>query len=430
MPGFFDLLVVDEASQCDIASALPLLFRVKRVVVIGDPMQLPHISTLSTAQDQQLRDQHLTGEDRIRWSYPAVSLFHLAQGLASAEDMVVLKDHHRSHLDIIQFSNEHFYDGDLRVVTRYQRLRRPAPAETAVRWVDVPGKARRPPDGGAVNEVEAQAVVDRVRHLLLDQAYRGTIGVVTPFRAQANLIRRLLHEKADLVPLLEPAELLVDTAHAFQGDERDVVFFSPVVAPGIASGALWFLNSSGNLFNVGITRARSALVAVGDLRAALGSEVGYLAAFAQYCQRLAAEEGRELDLHADLGPAYPPVARPDDVSDWERYMYQVLYGRGFRPVPQYPVDQYRLDFALFAGERRLDLEIDGEHHRDWDGELCRRDQIRNQRLIELGWDVMRFWVCEVRDDLERCLDRVERWSHGQTLQTAADHDGVRRPSAV
>lgn len=347
-------------------------------------MQLPHISTLTTAQDQQLRDKHLTGEDSVRWSYPAVSLFHLAEGLASAGDMVVLKDHHRSHLDIIEFSNQHFYDGDLRVVTRYERLRRPAPAETAVRWVDVAGRVRRPRDGGAVNEVEARAVVEQVRHLLLDQAYRGTIGVVTPFRAQANLSRRLLHEDTALVPLLEAAELLVDTAHAFQGDERDVVFFSPVVAAGMPSGGLWFLNSTGNLFNVGITRARSALIAVGDLRAALASEVGYLAAFAQHCQRPAAEEGRELDLQADLGPGYPPVARPDEVSDWERYTYEVLYARGFQPVPQYPVDQYRLDFALFAGEGRLDLEIDGEHHRDWDGELCRRDQIRNEGLIELG----------------------------------------------
>src|SRR5690606_3828959 len=43
--SFFDILVVDEASQCDIASALPLLFRARRVVVIGDPMQLRHIST-------------------------------------------------------------------------------------------------------------------------------------------------------------------------------------------------------------------------------------------------------------------------------------------------------------------------------------------------------------------------------------------------
>jgi very-short-patch-repair endonuclease len=60
--------------------------------------------------------------------------------------------------------------------------------------------------------------------------------------------------------------------------------------------------------------------------------------------------------------------------------------------------------------RRLAIEVDGErYHRNWTGELCRRDQIRNQRLLELGYDVRRFWVYEIRDDLERCVRVVEEW---------------------
>ena len=92
--------------------------------------------------------------------------------------------------------------------------------------------------------------------------------------------------------------------------------------------------------------------------------------------------------------------------------YRALYREGIRALPQYPVEKYVLDFALVDGERRLDIEIDGErYHRNWDGELCRRDQIRNQRLFELGWDVMRFWVYQVRDDLDRCVHRVREWAH-------------------
>ena len=72
--------------------------------------------------------------------------------------------------------------------------------------------------------------------------------------------------------------------------------------------------------------------------------------------------------------------------------------------------QYSLDLALFCGDRTLDIEVDGEHyHRDWDGELCRRDQLRNRRLIEMGWDVMRFWVYEIRDNMPGCLARVREW---------------------
>ena len=48
-----------------------------------------------------------------------------------------------------------------------------------------------------------------------------------------------------------------------------------------------------------------------------------------------------------------------------------------------------------------------KHHRAWDGELWRRDQLRNMRLIELGWEVMRFWVYEVRDNLPEVVNKSE-----------------------
>ena len=66
-PGFFDLLVIDEASQCDIASVIPLLYRAKRVVVIGDPNQLSHISSLSVNQDTQLLTKHGLIDSYATW---------------------------------------------------------------------------------------------------------------------------------------------------------------------------------------------------------------------------------------------------------------------------------------------------------------------------------------------------------------------------
>ncbi len=66
--------------------------------------------------------------------------------------------------------------------------------------------------------------------------------------------------------------------------------------------------------------------------------------------------------------------------------------------------------AIIGQKRKLDIEVDGEHyHRHWDGELCMRDQIRSRRLNDLGWDVMRFWVYELRDDLAGSVERVRSW---------------------
>ena len=148
---------------------------------------------------------------------------------------------------------------------------------------------------------------------------------------------------------------------------------------------------------------------VGDRQAALDSGVSYLAGFAEYARDLTQQQSRIAAIR-QAGPEYPVVAHPELVSDWERMFYKAMYRAGLRPVPQYEEAPYTLDFALFDGERKLDIEVDGEnYHRNWDGELCRRDQIRSRRLSDLGWDIMRFWVYEVRDDLEGSVARVKSW---------------------
>lgn len=350
--------------------------------------------------------------DYPHWAYSYNSLFDLASSCASSEDIVTLRDHHRSHADIIEFSNEFFYEGRLRVATRYNHLRRPATESSGVRWINVSGQTIRPGTGGAFNREEAKEVINELRRLVLERGYKGSIGVVSPFRAQANLIREMALADQLLAEQLVRQEFLSDTVHNFQGDERDMMVFSPVISKGISSGAIGFLKNNGNLFNVAITRARAMLLVVGDLSEASNCEVEYLKRFAQYTQNLREMQNvRSAVSERDSGPAYPKVANPEQVSDWERLFYGALYGSGIRTIPQYQVEKYALDLALVIDEDiRLDIEVDGErYHRDWNGELCRRDQMRNQRLYELGWDVIRFWVYELRDDLPGCIDKVLAW---------------------
>ena len=408
-PGFFDLVVIDEASQCDIASAIPLLFRAKAAVIIGDPKQLRHISAIQPRRDRELLHKHALADGFANWAYSENSVFDLASPLAGQDDIIMLRGHHRSHADIIEFSNQHFYEGRLRIATKYDRLRRPALDEPTVRWVDVQGVVTRP-GSGALNETEARAVVKEIERLGIQQGYQGTVGVVTPFRAQANRIRDLVSAHPQAALLLGRLDLLIDTVHKFQGDERDVMIFSPVVSKDISEGALGFLKKTGNLFNVAITRARAALVVVGDTAAAKTSGVSYLADFAEYVDGLGAGRQAEQRANASSGPEFPAVAKPELVSDWERVFYRKLWEAGPRPIPQYAEEKFLLDFALFTDGRKLNIEVDGErYHRDWNGELLRRDQLRNMRMIELGWDVMRFWVYQLRDEMPACVQRVKQW---------------------
>lgn len=151
----YDLLIIDETSQCDIASMVPLMMRAKRVAVIGDKQQLSHICLLSKQTDLSLI---LANDIEARWSYRGSSIYDLAESMAEAENIIQLRDHHRSFLDIIQFSNQEFYDNTLRIATDYSRLQSPNNGKPilGMQWMDVKGKAIRPETGGAYNLKEAE----------------------------------------------------------------------------------------------------------------------------------------------------------------------------------------------------------------------------------------------------------------------------------
>jgi len=406
-PGFFDLVIIDEASQCDIASALPLLYRAKRTVIIGDNKQLTHISSINHEQDMRLLERYDLQEHFLNWSYVGNSLFGLAQTVCSSEDIVVLKDHHRSHADIINFSNREFYGGDLRIATKYEKLK-PISKDSAIRWVNVLGNVETPTSGGSINQTEAVAVVNELKRLI-EMGYEGTIGVVSPFRAQADRINDIVTRDTELSGKLITRDFLVNTVHQFQGDERDIMIFSPVISKGMSKGSHHFLSRTGNLFNVAITRARSALIVVGNRNECSSCGIKYMERFVEYLSEIENRSEPKKEVDIDLGPSYPKIPSVY-VSDWEKELYENLYRNNIKTVPQYQVEQYLLDLALFHNGRKLDIEIDGEkYHRNWDGDLCKRDQLRNKRLLELGWDVMRFWVYEVRDDSSGCLARIQKW---------------------
>lgn len=99
-------------------------------------------------------------------------------------------------------------------------------------------------------------------------------------------------------------------------------------------------------------------------------------------------------------------------SGAERSVYEGMKARGLDPQPQWEIMGYRLDFALF--DRRgndllaLDVEVDGRYwHTDAKGRKRAQDARRDRCLEAAGWRVLRLWDEEIRNDLERCLDRIE-----------------------
>ena len=408
-PCVFDYVIIDEASQCDIASIIPLLYRAKRAVIIGDPKQLQHISQLTSKQDLALIQKY--GIDPM-WSYSANSLYSIATAKVDPENMIQLRDHFRSCAEIIEYSNETFYDGSLRTATPYNKLKVPAGEKPGIRWIDVAGKTVRPSSGSAYNQEEIARVISELRRLVMS-GYTGSIGVTTPFHLQAEKIMQTLEKEPELLSkLVGKHAFLADTVHKFQGDERDLMIFTSVVTNNAPTSTIGFLERTGNLFNVAVTRARSMLIVVGDYSYCAGCTIGYLRKFTSYYDQLCRGGiSKTKKDYVNYTREYPIVPNSPTVSEWEKYLYTALYDAGIKTVPQYPADRYSLDLALILPNgNKLDIEVDGEmYHRSWNKELSYRDQLRNQRMYELGWDVKRFWVYQVRDDLDWCVNEIKKW---------------------
>lgn len=410
IPAIYDLLIIDEASQCDIASILPLLYRTKKVVVIGDNKQLSHISCISRKQDISLLQKY---DINYEWSYSVNSIFDLANSINNVSSVSLL-DHFRSFTDIIEFSNKEFYGSKLRIATDYKKLKLPKDDTAGIKWINIKGKVLRPDNNrGIYNNSEIVEIIKELTRLVIINDYQGNIGIVTPFRAQANKIREEINKIPELSSKLYlKNNFLVDTVHGFQGDEKDIIIFSPVISLNTKDGAIKFLNNTGNLFNVAITRAKSILIVIGDIDYCSNCGVPYMEHFVNYFKSLENKNlSQKNEVFYSKTREYPNIQNIEQVSDWEKYLYTKLFDAGIKTIPQYPVDKYKLDLAIIIDEKKkLDIEVDGEmYHKDWTGELCHRDQLRNQRLFELGWDVKRFWVYQIRDQLSWCIEQIRQW---------------------
>jgi hypothetical protein len=256
-PALFDLVVIDEAAQCSIPAILPMLYRARRALIIGDPRQLAPVITLPEQEEPQHQaEAGLSGEwlESRRLIYTRYSGY---DALAAVADRIYLLDeHYRCHPDIIAGPNEYVYQGRLTVLTDPARLT--APAEPAVRWQHVDGAFMHGGKGSGANQPELVAVVAEVQRLRA--AYRNaSIGVVTPLAAHQGQLAAALAAAG-----LSETEVVCGTIHRFQGGERDIMVVSPVGAPGVRDRTRNWLVHQTNLWNVAITRARSQLVVVGD----------------------------------------------------------------------------------------------------------------------------------------------------------------------
>jgi len=395
-PGMFDLAVMDEASQSDIPSAIPILFRAKRAAAVGDPNQLTHTSKLSIAKETLLRKRiGLSSFEDLKYSYTETSLYDLFSQ-SSHINPTFLCDTYRSVNSIAQYSNTTFYNGRLRVATETARLKVPTNTQAGIHWTHIEGDVKSAGGSGCFCAEEVSVVVELLDKILNDNNFQGTLGIVTPFRQQANRIQDSIYEKGLRYEDLDRVHFNVDTSHGFQGDEKDMMIFSLCAGPNMPRGSRAFLRDTGNLFNVAVSRARAVLHIIGNKGWAECCGIRHIQSLVTPIQQYTINEAK--------GKWHPHE------SPWEEILFNALITRGLKPVPQYPVAGRRLDMALvMKGDcsKRIDIEVDGDrYHRNSDGSRKKDDIWRDIQLQGAGWIVVRFWVYQLREDLEGCVEKI------------------------
>ena len=391
--GVFDLVIIDEASQCSLAAVLPLAYRAKRLAIVGDPYQfnpivslsdglLKEIATQSGFQSDDLRERGIHHKDGS-----AYSAFEFS---AKPRTPVLLNEHYRCHPHIARWFNKAFYGGELTVLTDVSET---SQRDRAIHWYDVNGTAERPAAGSWINRAEAEKVIGQLQRVV-DAGYKS-IGVVTPFTAQARLIERLAQTKFGQ-EFLNDLDFVSGTAHRLQGDERDAIVLSPVLAPGIAkSGARW-IEKERNLLNVAVSRARQALIVLGHpLMQELGSPT--LTSLRLYLRE-------EIAPSEDDSPSYAQF-RTDSAS--EQRLLDAMQLRDLLPYAKLDVEGYELDFALLEQGIRLNVEVDGDQHLDARGRQRRQDVTRDRILAKLGWTVLRIPAWRCHDEMESVIDEID-----------------------
>ena len=249
----FGTLFIDEAAQALEAACWIPIRRCGRVVLAGDHCQLPptvkSIAALKAGLGRTLMER-------------------LAEQKPEAVTLLTMQ--YRMREDIMRFSSDYFYDGRVEAAPEV-RFRSVLDYDVAMEW-----HTRETDDEewseefvgssfGRINKAEAGQTMDILqqycerigRQRMLDE--RIDVGIISPYRAQVQLLRRLLMKRDYFKPLRRLVS--INTVDGFQGQERDIIIISMVRSNG--DGQIGFLRDLRRM-NVAITRARMKVIILGD----------------------------------------------------------------------------------------------------------------------------------------------------------------------
>jgi len=421
-PGLFDVVIIDEASQCDLPSMTPVLYRATQAIIAGDSKQMQAQRFAFTAGQvaaQAWREHGLDKLDPDGWLDPTkIDLLQLAAIRGSEE--AFLDEHFRSLPGIISFSNDRWYQSRMRLMRD--------PDDRQVGDPDAPTmRLHRVADGLVTpstqeNPVEAQALLGELQRLLGNPGYaKATFGVVCLFEEQMRLMNELIGAAVD-EDTRQAHDLVVVNPDGFQGDERDVILYSlSYDAKNMEQAALSARQADREhiqgMLNVAFTRAREEVHVFHSApleEFGMASGRGTLLDWLKHCAKV--EE-------TTFDPGALGLSRTE--SEFEAEVAKALQTQGIKTRSQYPSCGFFIDLVAEKEGRRVAVECDGEvWHQDEHGELKIEDVQRQEILERAGWLVVRIPYRRWRVDPGAQIARVTR-----ALLELSDEETPNLPSA-
>lgn len=235
----FDLVIMDEAGQCNVAHSLIPIVRAENLLLVGDPNQLKPVIILEDHINERLKEKYNVSD---LYDYKKFSILDVMRNHDSISKYILIKYHYRCGKKIIKFSNDRYYNSalDLSFIGEDGELE----------FINVKN----------TNVFEKNSAFEEALEIIkyIKRNHLKDVSIITPFVNQQTLINKLLHENN-----LEYVNC--GTIHSLQGAEKDVIILSTALSYKTSKLTYSWLKNNFELLNVGSTRAKNKLVISGDL---------------------------------------------------------------------------------------------------------------------------------------------------------------------
>ncbi len=232
---YFDMTIMDEASQCNTAVSLVAILRGNNLMLVGDPQQLNPVVLLDGNVNDVLRRRYGVSPE---YDYISNSIYKTYLACDAVSDEILLSYHYRCAKEIIEFNNKKYYNGRLKIKSNKG-------TSAALVFADIQGNT---------TTYKNTAPIECDRIIQYAKMHKDkSIGVITPFTNQKEYISKALKEN-DL------ENVTCGTVHAFQGDEKDVILFSLAITDRTHPRTYEWLKNNKELVNVAVSRAKEQLI--------------------------------------------------------------------------------------------------------------------------------------------------------------------------